>query len=66
MLKASKIQFKDKAYCVNHKKACPFRFHDDALCVLGTPCILFSKFRGDHMGLFQTRVYPLNYHYSGV
>ena len=65
VLKASTIQFKDKAYCVNHKKECSFRFHGDALCILGTPCILFSRYRGDHRGLSKSEVYSSNRNFNG-
>ena len=52
LMKASKIQFKECARCVVHNRACNFSIGEDDMCVLGTPCVLFSKLHDNKTVMF--------------
>ena len=45
LLKVKQVKWKSSCFCLAHDKECHFTFKD-TLLVLGTPCVLFSKFLG--------------------
>lgn len=55
MLKVGSIEFKGCAHCVVHNKQCKFTITKEKLCVLGTPCVLFSRFHGSMVVSFYCR-----------
>ena len=48
ILAAKEIKWCKTAYCAAHGKNCKFRFAKDDLLVLGTPCVLFSRFFSEY------------------
>ena len=45
LMKVKQVKWKTKCPCLVHSKDCAFTFKD-TLLVLGSPCVLFSKFLG--------------------
>lgn len=43
LLEVSKVKFTKSAWCLAHEQECPVHIDDTMLCVLGMPCVLFSR-----------------------